>query len=169
MRCGGAAAAGGVGFPQWVDVWTSTKWRPAQIQEENEKQFKVAFEFGAEAAAEWIDRESPRLAPHWSRARAYFGQWRRDLKVGSRVDGLDTVHKWYTGHVMEVQGDFLHLNYDGWAAKFNEWISRTSDRLAEWRTQGIIVENVPTARPLPRRPLRLTQVVLCCALLCAVS
>ncbi len=130
-------------FPQWVDVWTGSRWRPAQIQEENDKkQFKIAFEYGADAATEWIDRESLRLAPHWSRATAYYGKWRRDLKIGSRLDGLDTVQKWYTGHVMEVNGDWLHLNYDGWAAKFNEWISRTSDRLAEWRTQGIIVENV---------------------------
>ena len=58
----------GVAFPQWLDVWTSTKWRPAQIQEESEKQFKVAFEYGANEPAEWIDRDSPRLAPYWSRA-----------------------------------------------------------------------------------------------------
>ena len=33
--------------------------------------------------------------------------------MGSKLDCLDTVQKWYTGSVIEILGDKVRINYDG--------------------------------------------------------
>ena len=80
-----------------------------------------------------------------------------ELKKGSRLDILDTVSKWYTGSVLEEKGDRIFVNYDGmkfiffflvllfsfltrnseWSSKFDEWLFRTSDRIAPYKTYAL--------------------------------
>ncbi|ETO33385.1 hypothetical protein RFI_03722, partial [Reticulomyxa filosa] len=54
--------------------------------------------------------------------------WREGIAIGSHVDCLDKVRKWYTATVIELDGanDRIQVNYDGWSSKYNEWISKST-------------------------------------------
>jgi hypothetical protein len=73
-----------------------------------------------ENTLETIRKDSVRLAPLYSKSRDYIEKWRLDLVAGSLIDVLDSVKKWYTGVVLEVEGDQLKVHYDGWQDKYDE-------------------------------------------------
>jgi predicted amino acid dehydrogenase len=65
---------------------------------------------------------------------AFTEAWRQELKVGSLIDCLDTVHKWYTGSVVEVKGEIVKMTFEGWSNRYDEWISRSSERIASYKS-----------------------------------
>jgi ubiquitin C-terminal hydrolase len=153
-----------IDFSQWVDVWTNGKWKPAQVVEvapdvsvesqdnttsdEPSKpavgetdnasmepnSVRVSFRGGDDAVTEVISRDSLRLAPLNSRSRSNIEPWRLELTKDSKVDAVDTVKKWYYSTVLEVKHDQLLVHYDGWGSRYDEWLPRTSARLAEWKS-----------------------------------
>ena len=64
----------------------------------------------------------------------HMAEWRRDLKVDSKVDYLsrvdcsdiDSVDKWWGCTVLEVDpgSNRIKIHYDGWSSIYDEWISR---------------------------------------------
>jgi len=63
-------------------------------------------------------------------------KWRQELKVGSLVDAQDQVRVWYRGRVEDVSKDRLLIQFLGWSTRFNDWIPRSSSRLAEIDTKS---------------------------------
>ena len=51
------------------------------------------------------------------------------------------MQKWYTASVVEVRDHELLIAYDGWGAKFQEWLPRWSDRLAPHKSNGSCVNS----------------------------
>ena len=56
--------------------------------------------------------------------------WRRDLTVGSTIDAKDKSQLWYEAVIKNTNdNDELFVHYMGWGTKYDEWISRSSDRI----------------------------------------
>jgi len=78
----------------------------------------------------------------WSRAEEGGGDWRASLKVDSKVDAKDTVHKWLIATVKEIKdGEVpgtkeVFIHYDNHATRWDEWIPTSSDRLAKANTKS---------------------------------
>jgi len=128
-------------FGSWVDVFDNAKWRPAHIVEESENRFRVSFDGGESAthnerSGEWIDKDSWRIAKVHSKSLPYIEQWRLDLQKGSKCDAIDTVSKWYTVNILDAKEFIVKINYDGWSSTYDEWVSRTSDRLQALKTMA---------------------------------
>ncbi|POM65362.1 Hypothetical protein PHPALM_18931, partial [Phytophthora palmivora] len=66
--------------------------------------------------------------------------WRFELQVGQLVDALDTDNHWYEARVLDMDAVYVKVHYRGWTSKWDEWIRRTSGRLAPLHT------NVPNWR-----------------------
>jgi len=49
---------------------------------------------------------------------------------GVSLDVLDTREKYYESEIMEVREDTVFIRYKGWSPKWDEWIPKTSERLA---------------------------------------
>ncbi|TYZ61098.1 hypothetical protein PybrP1_000390 [[Pythium] brassicae (nom. inval.)] len=62
-------------------------------------------------------------------------EWRYQLVVGQLVDALDSEKKWYESRVIELELTRVKVHYRGWTAKWDEWLSRSSDRLAPLHTK----------------------------------
>lgn len=64
----------------------------------------------------------------WPRAD-YIKDW-TEFEMGDLVDAKDTVNKWLSGKVVGVKPGAIRVHYNGWADTWDEWIDKTSDRLA---------------------------------------
>ena len=42
-------------------------------------------------------------------------KWRKDLKVGSKVDALDNLQMWYSATVILIEGDKISVSFDGFS------------------------------------------------------
>lgn len=95
---------------------------------------------------------SARLAPHLSKSSNWFefcldgwSPWPKDSKtdngiinsefqIGHTIDVLDTINVWRVSTVVGLDdfsdGPMIHIHYNGWAYKFDEWIPLESYRLA---------------------------------------
>merc|ERR1719390_207205 len=54
----------------------------------------------------------------------------KTLAVGSPVDVLDDVCLWASAEVVEVTAAQVKVHYHGWGAQFDEWLRKSSRRLA---------------------------------------
>ncbi|RLN55306.1 hypothetical protein BBP00_00008548 [Phytophthora kernoviae] len=61
--------------------------------------------------------------------------WRFQLEVGELVDALDTDNVWYESRVVAVSSTLVKLHYRGWTSKWDEWVERTSTRIAPLHTK----------------------------------
>ncbi|GAB5371325.1 hypothetical protein AAMO2058_001570100 [Amorphochlora amoebiformis] len=63
------------------------------------------------------------------------GNWREELKTGSKLDVLDTVNTWLAATVRDVKEEEgkrqILIHYDGYSADWDEWVVGDSDRLAK--------------------------------------
>lgn len=86
-------------------------------------------------------------------------RWRLSLARDDELDALDTSNRWFEARVINSRRNKVHVHYRGWASKWDEWIPRTSPRIAplhahvaRWRGQlraGSLVQvglQVPGAR-----------------------
>ena len=64
-------------------------------------------------------------------------QWKLDkqflLVPGYQLDGYcNKTNKWFPAKVVAIRGDDVKIHFKGWNIKHDEWISRSSDRLAPY-------------------------------------
>jgi len=53
-----------------------------------------------------------------------------EFEVNELVDCKDTVQKWCVGRIVDKKDNKYLLHYEGWSDKWNEWIPKSSDRIA---------------------------------------
>jgi len=119
---------------QWLDLFEKGLWKPAQVIDMDNQQIRLSYDGGnkytSDHVGEWLPLDSSRLAPLRSKSLATTDPWRIQLEVGGECDGCDTVKKWYTCHIVEVDREMVKITYDGWGNQYDEWLPRSSDRLA---------------------------------------
>jgi len=75
----------------------------------------------------------------WRRGRFYSdieqNAWRFQLEVGQLIDALDTDKRWYESRIVDVDAVYVKVHYRGWTSKWDEWLRRTSTRLAPLHTK----------------------------------
>ncbi|KAI9980753.1 hypothetical protein PInf_010072 [Phytophthora infestans] len=96
--------------------------------------------------------------------------WRFRLQKDQLIDALDTDNKWYESRVVDLAETQVKVHYRGWTAKWDEWVNRTSTRLAplhtkvrNWRNfqlnDEILVGRVVSGKSFPEwRIARVTDV-----------
>lgn len=52
--------------------------------------------------------------------------WRNNIRVGDRVDGLDTDGKWYECEVIKVEDSQVTLHYRAWCQKYDTTLNKYS-------------------------------------------
>ena len=78
-----------------------------------------------------------------SRTRFVKGQW---------VDARDSVNQWLEATVMETRGAQIYVHYNGWPARWDEWVDSGSHRLAPFRTHTLHSSLSPHLSPSPVNP-----------------
>ncbi|KAG7376693.1 hypothetical protein PHYPSEUDO_012870 [Phytophthora pseudosyringae] len=75
----------------------------------------------------------------WRRGRFYSdiqkNAWRFELQIGQLVDALDTDKRWYESRIVDMEAVYVKVHYRGWTSKWDEWLHRTSGRLAQLHTR----------------------------------
>ncbi|KUF75997.1 hypothetical protein AM587_10003692 [Phytophthora nicotianae] len=61
--------------------------------------------------------------------------WRFELEIGQLVDALDTDKRWYESRIVDTGAAYVKVHYRGWTSKWDEWLRRTSERLAPLHTK----------------------------------
>ncbi|GMF28568.1 unnamed protein product [Phytophthora lilii] len=61
--------------------------------------------------------------------------WRFTLEKNQLIDALDTDKKWYESRVIDLNATHVKVHYRGWTAKWDEWLKRTSSRIAPLHTK----------------------------------
>lgn len=61
----------------------------------------------------------------------------RKLKLGQWIDVKDTIDQWLEAEVTKVDGDRIYVHYNGWGARWDEWIEQSSPRIAPFRTHTV--------------------------------
>lgn len=61
----------------------------------------------------------------------------RKLEIGSWVDVKDAVGEWYEAQVLNTNGDYVLVQYNGWNERWNEWIKASSSRIMPFRSQTV--------------------------------
>ncbi|KAF4138639.1 hypothetical protein GN958_ATG12144 [Phytophthora infestans] len=56
--------------------------------------------------------------------------WRMALDKGDILDALDTSRAWFEARVLAARRNKINVHYRSWETKWDEWIPRTSPRLA---------------------------------------
>ncbi|CAH0516135.1 unnamed protein product [Peronospora belbahrii] len=83
--------------------------------------------FGANSETDW------RHGKFYSEIQA--NAWRFTLKKNQLIDALDTDHKWYESRIIDLNSNMVLVHFRGWTAKWDEWIQRTSTRIAPLHTK----------------------------------
>ena len=117
-----------------VDVRVGKKWQGCVVKDHVAGQLQVQVELAGRINEVWLDLDSSRLAPlgRYSNTMLQEQPFRQSLSRGANVDALDTVSKWYTARVLQLNDERTHvlISYDGWSSKYDEWLPITSGRLA---------------------------------------
>jgi hypothetical protein len=58
-------------------------------------------------------------------------------KLGQWVDVKDTMGQWLEAQVTKLSVDKVRVHFNGWGARWDEWISVSSPRIAQFRTYTI--------------------------------
>ncbi|RLN86385.1 hypothetical protein BBJ28_00005012 [Nothophytophthora sp. Chile5] len=61
--------------------------------------------------------------------------WRFQLQINQLIDAMDTDKKWYESRVVDMDERRVKMHYRGWTVKWDEWLERTSVRLAPLHTK----------------------------------
>eukprot|EP01084_Bolivina_argentea_P021592 40117_1 len=62
--------------------------------------------------------------------------WRQQLQIGSKLDCLDEACLWWTSTVCDSDGYRIKVRYDGFDARWDEWVDRGSTRIAPYMTKA---------------------------------
>ncbi|CAI5739551.1 unnamed protein product [Peronospora destructor] len=61
--------------------------------------------------------------------------WRFTLEKNQLIDALDSYRKWYESRVITLDPSRVQVHFRGWSATWDEWVSRTSTRIAPLHTK----------------------------------
>eukprot|EP00736_Rhodelphis_marinus_P005678 Rmarinus@m.24059 len=89
-----------------------------------------------------------------------------EFAIGSQVDALDKVGKWYMSTIIDANEDQVLVHFEGWDHRFDEWIDKGSTRIqplnsksngAKGSTMGrvAVAEAARTGESVARRRWRL--------------
>jgi len=69
--------------------------------------------------------------------------FRREFELEEHIDCLDTVNHWLNAIIINIRDNQIRVHYNGWAAKYDEWIHMNSPRiLKQWqRGQEFMINN----------------------------
>ncbi|GMF36024.1 unnamed protein product [Phytophthora fragariaefolia] len=69
-------------------------------------------------------------------------QWRTSLSKGDMLDALDTSRTWFEARILAARRNKIYVHYRSWEPKWDEWLPRTSPRIAplysrvpKWRSK----------------------------------
>lgn len=99
------------------------QWLNGEIIEISGNQLKIRFSGYASKFDTWIVEDSPRLLKQWR-----FGS---DFQINNRIDIIDTYNMWKEARVIDKNDTQIKIHYKGYADKYDEWIHKSSPRIAE--------------------------------------
>ena len=73
----------------------------------------------------------------------------RKFFVGQWLDVKDTVNQWLEATILRMSRTRLYIHYNGWPARWDEWIRVDSDRIAPFRTKTLHPQTAPHVSPSP--------------------
>eukprot|EP00485_Elphidium_margaritaceum_P011316 CAMPEP_0202708978 /NCGR_PEP_ID=MMETSP1385-20130828/21116_1 /ASSEMBLY_ACC=CAM_ASM_000861 /TAXON_ID=933848 /ORGANISM="Elphidium margaritaceum" /LENGTH=701 /DNA_ID=CAMNT_0049368111 /DNA_START=144 /DNA_END=2249 /DNA_ORIENTATION=- len=130
---------GPVYLHRWLDVQDEyNKWYEAQIAAiapDHPNHIKVHYKGWKSKFDCWIDLEAEpervRLLHTFTERPPSLGAL-PSYEVGSKCDCLDSTDKWYQAEIIKraQDGKLLRMHYQGWDAKYDEWINADSYRIA---------------------------------------
>ena len=57
-----------------------------------------------------------------------------DYNIGENIDCLDEMNKWLNAEIISINGSLIKVHFSGYIQKFDDWISKSSDRIQkQWR------------------------------------
>jgi len=62
-------------------------------------------------------------------------EWRLELREQDKIDACDDGGLWWGATVMECKGELVRVRYEGWGDESDEWLTRTSKRVAVFRSK----------------------------------
>ncbi|GAB5367283.1 hypothetical protein AAMO2058_001216900 [Amorphochlora amoebiformis] len=138
---GGLEPAEGKHFVrQWLDAQDREgTWYEAQVVQIAEGKLRVHFKGYPSEDDEWIPKGSSKIAALHTHTRPLFERdhllgmdIKGDIRMGMALDVFDSADKWMSAYVIDVDGryDMIKVHYDGWDAKYDEWLPIDSYRLA---------------------------------------
>lgn len=54
-------------------------------------------------------------------------------EIGQWVDVKDTIDQWLEAQVIQVRSNQVYVHYNGWGARWDEWIDFSSPRIAAFK------------------------------------
>lgn len=81
------------------------------------------------------------------------------------IDAKDTIDQWLEAQVTNIRDNQIYIHYNGWGARWDEWIEISSHRIAVFRTHTVqnpkanYLSPVPNIMPDPNQRLPQQQYV----------
>ena len=73
-------------------------------------------------------------------------------EVGEWVDVKDTINQWLEAQVIKVQNNKAYVHYNGWGARWDEWIEFSSPRMRNFKTYTLQTPLSFSVSPYPAIP-----------------
>ena len=74
---------------------------------------------------------------------------KRKFEVGMWVDAKDTIDQWLEAQITNMSEEQVYVHYNGWGNRWDEWLSKTSPRLALFRTHTVQNPKANYLSPVP--------------------
>ena len=58
----------------------------------------------------------------------------RKFEVGMWLDVRDTIDQWLEAQITNMREDSIFVHYNGWGARWDEWVEKKTPRIALFRT-----------------------------------
>jgi len=108
-----------------------TEWKLAQSTEKLAKIETLQLGQGTPLLLEF--RTDEKDCGPYPRKTSTKANW-RDFAVNDELDAQDSQNKWYMANIRDVKEDKVFVHFINWSSKWDEWIDRSSDRLAPVNT-----------------------------------
>lgn len=82
-----------------------------------------------------------------------FNNGRRKFELGQWIDVKDTIDQWLEAEVIDVRDDQIKVHYNGWGARWDEWIEMSSSRIAFFRNKTVQPHTTFYLSPVPQSRL----------------
>lgn len=102
---------------------TVNHWLNAVVTSVRDNMIRVHYNGWHAKYDEWIDMNSHRVQKQWIKGK--------EFSLNNRLDILDERDTWLEARVIDMTSDKIRIHYYGYSSKFDEWILKNSDRIAE--------------------------------------
>jgi len=89
----------------------------------------------SEDGSKKLPSDSPEKKGTTTKKQRSMTEWRVALKEGDKIDACDDGGLWWEATIMESKGELVRIRYEGWGTESDEWITRTSNRVAVFRSK----------------------------------